>query len=81
MDPVSCVSYVSWMHWVDAVETHETFHWESGMRYQSHPGAPILSVNRGCFVAAEYAVPLFVPSNVRLARRRAGEPPRPAWSA
>ena len=33
MNPVSCVSYVSWMHRVNAAETHETFHWESGMRY------------------------------------------------
>ena len=34
MDPVSCVSCVSWMYWVNAAETHETFDWESGMRYQ-----------------------------------------------
>jgi len=34
MDPVSCVSCVSWWYWLYAVETHETFHQESGMRYQ-----------------------------------------------
>ena len=34
MDPVSCVSCVSWMGWLYAAETHETFHQESGMRYQ-----------------------------------------------
>jgi hypothetical protein len=34
MDPVSCVSCVSWMDSVNAAETHETFHQESGMRYQ-----------------------------------------------
>ena len=45
MDPVSCVSYVSWMHWVDAVEMHETFDWESGMRYQVSSRL-ILSTNR-----------------------------------
>ena len=36
MDHVSCVccvSCVSW-YWVDVAETHETFHSESGMRYQ-----------------------------------------------
>jgi hypothetical protein len=36
MDPVSCVSCVSWMCWLYAAETHETFHWESGMRYHSN---------------------------------------------
>ncbi len=34
IDPVSCVSCVSWMYSVNAAETHETFHQESGMRYQ-----------------------------------------------
>jgi hypothetical protein len=34
MDSVSRVSCVSWMYWVYAAETHETFHTESGMRYQ-----------------------------------------------
>jgi hypothetical protein len=33
INPVSCVSYVSWSCWVNAAETHETFRWESGMRY------------------------------------------------
>jgi hypothetical protein len=45
------------------------------MRYQSHPGAPILSVNWGFFVAAESAVtliytrirPLSAPSSRRSA--------------
>lgn len=36
MGPVSCVSCVSWMYCVDAAETHETFNWESGMRYHAH---------------------------------------------
>jgi len=35
MDPVSCVSCVSGVYSVNAAEKHETFHWESGMRYQS----------------------------------------------
>ena len=39
MDPVSCVSCVSWWYWVNAAETHETFHWESGMRYQVSSGS------------------------------------------
>jgi hypothetical protein len=30
----SRVSWVSWMYSVNAVEIHETFHWESRMRYQ-----------------------------------------------
>jgi len=34
MGPVSCVSCVSSWYWVNAAETHETFHRESGMRYQ-----------------------------------------------
>jgi len=34
MGPVSCVSCVSWMYWLNGAETHETFHWASGMRYQ-----------------------------------------------
>jgi hypothetical protein len=34
MGPVSYVSCVSWMCSVNADETHETFHQESGMRYQ-----------------------------------------------
>ena len=34
IDPVSCVSCVSSWYWVTAAETYETFHWESGMRYQ-----------------------------------------------
>ncbi len=41
MDPVSCVSCVSWMYSVYAAETHETFHWESGMRYHPFTKAPI----------------------------------------
>ena len=44
MDPVSCVSCVSWMHCVYAAETHETFHQESGMRYQHLSEAPIHAV-------------------------------------
>ena len=37
----SClISCVSWMHRVYATETHETFHQESGMRYQV-PSSPI----------------------------------------
>ena len=40
MNPVSCVSYVSWMYWVNAADTHETFHWESGMRYQHSSRSP-----------------------------------------
>lgn len=32
--PVSCVSCVSSWYSVNAAETHETIHWESGMRYQ-----------------------------------------------
>jgi hypothetical protein len=44
MDPVSCVSCVSWMYCVNAAETHETFHQESGMRYQVS-SSPILSTN------------------------------------
>jgi len=44
------------------------------MRYQSHPGAPILSVKWGLFVPAESVVPSLMPSNVRSARRRADEP-------
>jgi hypothetical protein len=62
MDPVSCVSCVSWMYWVNAGETHETFHWESGMRYQVSSG-PGSERESGLFsVAAESAVPSFVPS-------------------
>jgi hypothetical protein len=34
IDPVSYVSCVSWMYPLNAAETHETFHWESGMPYQ-----------------------------------------------
>ena len=41
MDPVSCVSCVSRMYSVYAAETHETFHRESGMRYQSRLIGPI----------------------------------------
>ena len=41
MDPVSCVSCVSWMYWLIAAETHETFHWDSGMRYQLSSSGPI----------------------------------------
>jgi len=33
VDPVSYVSSVSWVARVNAAETHETFHYESGMRY------------------------------------------------
>jgi hypothetical protein len=33
MTPVSRVSCVSSCYWVNAAETYETFHWESGMRY------------------------------------------------
>jgi len=44
MDPVSCVSCVSWVYSVYAAETHETFHRESGMRYQVS-SSPILSTN------------------------------------
>ena len=32
------------MYWVNAAETHETFHWESGMRYQVS-SRPIPSTN------------------------------------
>jgi hypothetical protein len=28
------------MYWVNAAETHETFHWESGMRYQHSSSCP-----------------------------------------
>ena len=34
IDPVSCVSCFSWWYCVNSAETHETFRWESGMRYQ-----------------------------------------------
>ena len=37
IDPVSYVSCVSWMYSVNAVETHETVHSESDMRYQPSP--------------------------------------------
>ena len=40
IDPVSCVSCVSWMRWLYAAETHETFHRESGMRYQTRLHRP-----------------------------------------
>jgi len=40
MARVSCVSCVSWSHWVNAAETHETIHWESGMRYHSRHDRP-----------------------------------------
>lgn len=50
MDPVSCVSCVSWMHWVYAAETHETFHQESGMRYQHSKTGPDSRLDRGFFV-------------------------------
>src|SRR5918996_3913956 len=46
MGPVSYVSCVSWMCSVNADETHETFHWESGMRYQIRLIRPGLSVDR-----------------------------------
>jgi hypothetical protein len=46
MDPVSCVSCVSWMYCVNAAETHETFHQESGMRYQTRLHRPDLSSDR-----------------------------------
>jgi hypothetical protein len=52
--------------WTNAAETHETFRRESGMRYQFRPQAPISSVNRGSFVAADSAVPSFVPSNAEI---------------
>jgi hypothetical protein len=29
------------MHWVYAAETHEAFHWESGMRYQIRHFEPV----------------------------------------
>jgi hypothetical protein len=38
--------------WVNAAETHETFHRESGMRYQVSP-SPILSTNRA------FSLPLY----------------------
>jgi hypothetical protein len=64
MDPVSFVSCVSSWYWVSAAETHQTFHRESGMRYQVS-SSPDLSTNRcllvpGCilirtFIARERA--------------------------
>ena len=33
------------MYWVNAAETRETFHWESGMRYQHSSSAYRLSVD------------------------------------
>ena len=70
------------MYWVNAAETHETFHQESGMRYQFRRPAPILSVNRGFFAAACGAVPLFVPltSGPRAATHRGAGPRHPATS-
>ena len=47
MGPLSCVSCVSWMYWLNAAETHESFHQESGMRYQHSSGPSILSMSRG----------------------------------
>ena len=44
IDPVSCVSCVSSWYSLNAVETHETVHWESGMRYQVL-STPTLSTN------------------------------------
>ena len=41
MGPVSFVSCVSWKHSVNAAETHETFHWDSGMRYHPFGQVPI----------------------------------------
>jgi hypothetical protein len=45
IDPVSCISCVSWRYSVYEAETHETFHWESGMRYQSRPRRPDRSLD------------------------------------
>ena len=62
MDPVSCVSCVSWMHSVYAAETHETFHQESGMRYQHLSEAPIHHARIGAFsMATASVIPLSVP--------------------
>ncbi len=52
MDPVSCVSCVSGMCWLYAAETHETFPWESGMRYQSAI-RPDLSSDRALSLPAD----------------------------
>ena len=39
-----CLVRLSWMYSLYAAETYETFHWESGMRYQVS-SSPILSTN------------------------------------
>ena len=61
MDPVSCVSCVSWMHCVYAAETHETFHQESGMRYQHLSEAPIHARIGAFSMATASVIPLSVP--------------------
>jgi hypothetical protein len=48
--PVSCVSCVSWWSFLNAAETHETFHWASGMRYQFRPFEARSELRSGFFV-------------------------------
>ena len=83
MNAVSCVSYVSWMYWVNAAETHETFHLESGMRYQVS-SSPILSTDwafrlppQGCWspLAARPIQSVEDASDARLVVAPATEPP------
>jgi hypothetical protein len=62
------------MYSVNAAETHETFHWESGMRYQSRPHRPDSRSNWGFSVSVESAVPLLVPFRLNDVHLGMGDP-------
>jgi hypothetical protein len=53
MGAVSYVSCVSCVYWMNAVETHETIHSESGMRYQVSSSGPDLSSDRASLLTAD----------------------------